>query len=88
MEVVFTFHSTHDAINGERMLLNGGVKVKVMALPSSLGAGCGLCLRVASSEFDCSQRLLRESDICPQAVYAKEVENGKAVYTVLNEDQK
>ncbi|MDR2892701.1 MAG: DUF3343 domain-containing protein [Deltaproteobacteria bacterium] len=83
MEIVFTFHSTHDAINGERLLLSGGVKVKVMALPSSLGAGCGLCLRVAKDELDRSRGLLSEVDIHPQAVYAKNLENGKAVYTAL-----
>ena len=81
MEAVFTFHSTHDAINGERLLLEGGVKVKVMALPSSLGAGCGLCLRVASAELEQSRSLMGGASIQPEAVYLKQTENGKAVYT-------
>ncbi len=85
MEVVFTFHNTHEALNSERLLLAGGVKVKVMALPSSLGAGCGLCLRVASDDLDGSRRLLQESGICPQAVYAKGRENGTVAYTPLKE---
>lgn len=88
MEVVFTFHNTHDAISGERLLLEGNVKVRVMALPASLGAGCGLCLRVASDDLADSRRLLKESAICPQAVYAKDLENGKTVYTPLEEREK
>lgn len=83
MEVVFTFHNTHDAINGERLLLAGGVTVKVMALPASLGAGCGLCLRVPSDDLDASRRVLEELAISPQAIYAKGIENGKTLYTQL-----
>lgn len=83
MEAVFTFHNTHDAMNGERLLLDGGIKVKVMALPSSLGSGCGLCLRVASVELDRSRCLLKEAAVDPQAVYLKQTENGKAVYSPL-----
>lgn len=88
MEAVFTFHNTHDAINGERLLLEGGIKVKVMALPSSLGAGCGLCLRIAADELYFSQRLLGESAISPEGVYFKTKENGKAVYTSFEEKVK
>jgi hypothetical protein len=84
-EVVLTFHNTHEAISGERLLLMGGVKVRVMPLPSSLGAGCGLCLRVAPDELDGSRRLLKEAAINPHGLYLKGVEDGKTVYTPLNE---
>jgi Protein of unknown function (DUF3343). len=81
MEIVFTFHNTHDAINGERLLLDGGVKVKVMPLPSSLGAGCGLCLRIAPENLDDARRLMQEAAIRPQSTYAKAFENGETVYS-------
>jgi hypothetical protein len=84
-EAVFTFHNTHEAISGERLLLKGGVKVKVMPLPSSLGAGCGFCLRVAPDDLDDSRRLLKESAISPQGLYLRCVEDGKTVYTPLEE---
>jgi len=84
MEVVFTFYSTREAISGEDLLLEGGVKVKVMPLPDSLGAGCGLCLRVAPDELDVSRRLLKEADISPQGLFAKGVEDGRTVYAPLD----
>lgn len=80
MEAVFTFHTTHDAIHGERRLLDNGVKVRVMALPSCLGAGCGLCLRVAMGEAGVSRGLLRDAGIVPEAVYQKSVEDGAVRY--------
>lgn len=80
MEAVFTFHSTHDAIRGERRLLDGGVKVRVMALPSCLGAGCGICLRVAMEDVAVCRGFLHEEGIVPQAVYQKAVECGVMRY--------
>lgn len=83
METVFTFHSTHDAITGEGLLLDGGLKVKVMPLPASLGAGCGLCLRVPADELEGALDLLDRGDVRPQAVYAKNLENGQTVFSPL-----
>jgi hypothetical protein len=82
-EAIFTFNSTHHAIKGEQTLLDGGLKVKVMALPSALGAGCGLCLRVSQGDLAGAQGLLEAVGICPQGVYLKIFEEGKAVYAPL-----
>ena len=83
MEAVFTFHSTHEAMTGERALIDGGVKVRVMALPSSLGAGCGLCLRVDQEELETSNRLFAEAGLQPEGVYLKRIEDGVTTYTVF-----
>ncbi len=83
MEIVFTFKSTHDAIHGERALLEAGLPVKVMALPSSIGAGCGLCLRIAEDKLDPARRLFDEAGIVPQGTYRKETENGKITYSLI-----
>jgi len=45
-ELVITFDDTHDAIEGEAALISAKLPVKVMSLPSSIRAGCGLCLRI------------------------------------------
>lgn len=82
-EVVFTFHSTREAISGEKLLLEGGVKVRVMPLPAGLGAGCGLCLRVAPDDLDGSRRLLREAALNPQGLFFKGLRDGQTVYSPL-----
>lgn len=85
-ELVFTFHSTHQAIKGEQSLVNGGLKVRVMALPNSLGAGCGLCLRVAPDEVTTALALLQDVGIEPEGVYSKVMEEGRAVYLPLGRE--
>ncbi len=45
-ECLLTFSSTHAAISAEACLAKQDFMVRVMAKPDSLGAGCGLCLRV------------------------------------------
>jgi hypothetical protein len=85
-EAVFTFSSTHGAVTGERRLLEGGVAVKVMPLPSSLGAGCGLALRVPGDELERARRLLADAGLAPEGLYARAVKNGKTEYLPMNED--
>ena len=80
MEAVFTFHTTHGAITGERVLEEAGVKVRVMALPSSLGAGCGLCLRVAAEALEEAAGRLAAASIYPQGAYFKRAESGRISY--------
>ncbi len=79
-EAVFTFHSAHGAIKGEQSLIEGGVPVKVMALPAALGAGCGICLRVDLDDLPAARRFLAEADVVPEKVYRKSFEGGRAVY--------
>ena len=80
MEIVFTFHNTHGAIGGEKALLEGGLKVKVMALPSSLGAGCGICLRVAEADLSRALALLAGAGFEAEGVYRKTGPAGKIQY--------
>ena len=68
-EVIFTFSNTHDAIRGEKTLLEGGLLVRTMALPDQIGAGCGICLRVDEPDREKAQTLLTNVDIQPQGVF-------------------
>lgn len=83
MEIVFTFRATHNAILGEKTLMEGGVDVKVMPLPMTLGAGCGICLRVAEEEFPRARELLAAAGIAPQGVYEKRLSAGRAAYIAV-----
>jgi hypothetical protein len=44
MEIFYTFLNTHTVILAENVLLSAGVPVKVRPVPSTISAGCGLCL--------------------------------------------
>lgn len=85
IEVVFTFYNTHGAIAGEQALLAGGFEVRVMSLPSSLGAGCGICLRVDHICGAAAQRRLAAAGIEVQGSYLAEKKQGKTLYTPLEE---
>lgn len=80
MEVVITFRATRDAIQGERAVLEAGLAAKVMALPSALGAGCGLCLRLRAAELEPGRQALALAGIEPEALYYKYQEAGRTVY--------
>jgi hypothetical protein len=49
-ELIFTFHDTHEAIMGERRLLDSGLDARVMPVPGALGKACGIALRVPEAE--------------------------------------
>ncbi|MDR2071801.1 MAG: DUF3343 domain-containing protein [Treponema sp.] len=60
-EFIFIFHSTHDAIMGERTLLTAGVDVKAMPVPPSLGPACGIALRVNPEDVEKTAALLGQN---------------------------
>lgn len=60
-EVVFIFHSTHDAIMGERILLISDIDVRVMPVPSCLGPSCGIALRINPEDAEKAGILLGQT---------------------------
>ncbi len=83
VEVVFTFSATRQAIIGEQVLLGAGVPVRVMARPSALGEGCGICLRVAAADRERGAELLLQAAVKRGGVYLKTIENGEMKYILL-----
>ncbi len=69
MAAVFTFDSTHNALEGERILQAQGFAVKMMALPASLGHGCGLCLRVPFEDWPKAQEKLTTESVEFKGIY-------------------
>lgn len=47
---VFTFVSTHDALDAERLLLDLGIDVVPIPSPASAAAICGIALRAETHE--------------------------------------
>jgi hypothetical protein len=67
-ELIFTFHDTHEAIMGERKLLDSGLEVRVMPVPRALGKACGIALRAPEAEAEKALRVLGENYLgvfCP-----------------------
>lgn len=83
MNIVFTFGSTHKVIVGERALLDNRIQVETIPLPSGIGAGCGLCLRVARADLETAQALLAQANAAPQSAHLETGKDGAASYTPL-----
>ena len=60
-ELIITFRNTHEAIMGERTLLDSGVDVRVMPMPAQLGPACGIALRIAPADLEKTGGLLGET---------------------------
>ena len=50
-ELVITFRGSHEAIMGERTLLDSGIDVRVMPMPVQLGPACGIALRISPADI-------------------------------------
>ncbi len=68
-ECLFTFNSTHAAISAESCLVGSHFSVRVMAKPDTLGAGCGLCLRLDVEKKEDACLLLNENQVPFEQVY-------------------
>ncbi len=60
---VFTFSSTHDALDAEALLLEGGVTAVPIPAPPDLSATCGIALRVPIAEADAAAVRLERAGI-------------------------
>lgn len=82
-EIVFTFPDTGNAMAGEKALHAAGIAVRVMPRPSSLGDGCGICLRVNPEDRPAAEEALGKEKIFADGVYLKTRENGTTGYRRL-----
>lgn len=60
---VFGFGSTHDALDAERLLDDLGLEVVPIPTPKSIGALCGISLRVPHEETDRASTYLERAEI-------------------------
>lgn len=79
-ETVFTFLTTHNAICGEKALLDAGLAARVMPRPSALGQGCGICLRVDESERKKAEAALASAGVAVEGVYMKTRDGQRVEY--------
>jgi hypothetical protein len=65
--VAYGFESTHRALDAEAVLERQGVDVVPIPAPTSLGALCGIALRVPCAQSTHAEECLREAEIHPSA---------------------
>lgn len=61
--VVFGFASTHDALDAERLLDDMGVDAVPIPAPKTIGATCGIALRVPVDEAERADTYLSRAEI-------------------------
>lgn len=64
---VFGFGSTHDALDAEQLLGDLGITVVPMPAPKSLGALCGIALRLEPADEERSIAYLESANIAVTA---------------------
>lgn len=79
-EVVFTFESTHQAILAEKLLKEGNIPLRVMALPAQIEAGCGLCIRIDLEDGNQAKMILSQHNVQMEGCFYKFFNEGKIQY--------
>lgn len=83
MEYIITFKNTNFAIKAEQCLLEHKLHVSVLPLPSQIGAGCGICLRISPDEIDAALAALTDIPTDEMGMFMRERENGKYTYKTI-----
>lgn len=86
-EYMLTFARTHDAMLAEQVLLAAGIQPGIMPLPSSIRAGCGLCLRIVPASRTQALSSLVSAGCAPQDIYCRTVLDGKSTYEKWTEEE-
>ena len=60
-ELIICFNNSHDAVMGERLMLDAGLDVRVMPMPPELGPACGIALRITAGDSPKAESLLGET---------------------------
>jgi hypothetical protein len=71
MNYIIVFSDTNSAIKAEQSLINARLAVSVMPLPESIGAGCGITLRISSDSLQNALAALEAGGITDTAVYSR-----------------
>ena len=85
MEYVITFKNTNAAIKAEQSLLQQGLHVGVMPLPSQISAGCGICLRISPDEIHVALETMEKNNIGELGLYSRVSEDGRYTYGKVDE---
>ncbi|MBM7687806.1 hypothetical protein BCR24_02310 [Enterococcus ureilyticus] len=80
MAYLLTFQNTHYAVHSEKIFIKNNLPVSVMALPTSLGDFCGICLRIAAQDLDKGRVYLNKAEIPIEGIFTIEGVNKERTY--------
>lgn len=66
---VIAFDSTHYAIQGEKILKNRDIDIKVIPTPREITASCGLSIRFNPEFFEQIKNILEEASLSIRGIY-------------------
>ncbi|MFW5786993.1 MAG: DUF3343 domain-containing protein [Halanaerobiales bacterium] len=72
---VFTFHSTHQALEFEKLLNNNDYKVKLIPVPRQISSSCGLAGRIKKNDINKLKSLCNKNNIEYDSIY--ELDSGQ-----------
>lgn len=74
--LVFTFYSTHLALEFENLLENSGFNVKIIPVPRKISSSCGLAGKVESKDYKEIESICEKNGLEYEGIYAfSEAEN-------------
>lgn len=79
-EIILSFSDANAAILAEQWLMRCGFAPRVMPLPSSIRAGCGLCLRVRPDQRTDAVLLLSARGVRVSGQHLRRVEQSGSTY--------
>lgn len=71
---VVTFQNTHEAMNGEKVAKENGLKVQVIPTPTYITKSCGISLKVTEDYIESIKKLVEENKMNTKNIYLKDGE--------------
>lgn len=75
--LIFTFYSTHLALEFERELKNNEIDIKLTPVPRQISSSCGLAGRINDQDLDRVKKVCGEKEIEYEDIYQIEGKNFK-----------
>ncbi|RAK11751.1 uncharacterized protein DUF3343 [Halanaerobium saccharolyticum] len=78
--IIFTFYSTHLALEFERELKNSEINVKIIPVPRQISSSCGLSGRINAQDLEKVKEICNDSEIEYEDIYQIKGENFKKIF--------
>lgn len=66
---IIVFKNTHDAMSGEKKLLQENYSIRIMPTPTAITQSCGICIRIEDEKQ--IQKIINEDSLTFKGIYKK-----------------